>query len=342
MFLRFLFENSSNPKPTQAKRKVNFDPNDQYIPPRSNDTHNDTRNEAPNGGRSRGQEDSHQGQDPRDSDEQNSNSGDPDPNSLAFKLFGNRKKDDSEFFWDPLVLESIKSTIHEGLSESDRTDLLTKFMPSDSFSFLHPPKLHKEEVPLLNKQILTRDSKMANNQIQEGVCLMALGSGISTLIQPEVADSFSDEVNAAISNMASAISLLADHFYLSSISRQAFIKPSYSYLGKQVADNRKPGGGFLFGENFIEDVKSAQSCNKISRELSKPIPFANNLNNPRPDNYQHPEKNNQQPQQRSQQNYPRQSRARIPVRNASASRNQGAQGVRQDRRRSRSRSRTRR
>ncbi|XP_070517424.1 uncharacterized protein [Cardiocondyla obscurior] len=74
-----------------------------------------------------------------------------------------------------------------------------------------------------------------------------------------------------MSKIVEGFKLLADLQYHLSRARRAFIVPSLNFLGKTVSD-AAPIDDRLFGNNFAEDVNSAQSVERVAKKMARKPP----------------------------------------------------------------------
>ncbi|KMQ83440.1 hypothetical protein RF55_20037 [Lasius niger] len=132
-----------------------------------------------------------------------------------------------------------RSIVCSGLDEERRTQLLKQYEAKDNLAILGPPKLNKLLVPTLkaSASIVKRDEYQAQSQAQVAASLNAFGSTISLLLGPEVRQLLAEETNPALRQLADGFHLLTDHQHRLSLARRAFIKPSFSLIGKNAAEN---------------------------------------------------------------------------------------------------------
>lgn len=71
-----------------------------------------------------------------------------------------------------------------------------------------------------------------------------------------------------MSFLSEGMYLLADHHFRLFLTRKAFTKPSINIIDKNAAEAATIDE-FLFGQNFAETLKVAQTCEKVGREISK-------------------------------------------------------------------------
>lgn len=177
--------------------------------------------------------------------------------------------------WDQTALAFARDTVHKGLPDVRRSQLLTEHEAKGDLSILGPPKLNKLLLPTLkgSTSALKRDEAQAAHQSQLAAALNAFGSGISTLLSEELVQMLPEETRrATLQPIAEGIHLLADLQYRLSLQRRAFIKSALNFLGKNTADSA-PIDEWLFGSSFAEDIKEAKACEKVARELTfKPKP----------------------------------------------------------------------
>lgn len=158
--------------------------------------------------------------------------------SLMSELFGYEQSLTTDASWDPIVLEAARSEVRSGLKEEMRLSLLSKYELKGELICLEPPKVNLELRAALAKRqsVLKRDEYQSKEQLHVGACLNALGSGISDLLRLQQESTPEDGSKAAIRKLAEGIHLLADHQFHPSLTRQAFIKPCLTFVGKSAAD----------------------------------------------------------------------------------------------------------
>ncbi|XP_070522364.1 uncharacterized protein [Cardiocondyla obscurior] len=198
--------------------------------------------------------------------------GEPDKveaDALATELFGNQPPAHLPASWPAIMVQTSKSEVRLGLKEDLRNSLLAKYELSEQLSFLGPPGLNKEIIPNLSQATVTRDKHQVKLQTQVGASLNALGSGLSELAKLDLQNSL--EAKAAMSKIVEGFKLLADLQYHLSRARRAFIVPSLNFLGKTVSD-AAPIDDRLFGNNFAEDVNSAQSVERVAKKMARKPP----------------------------------------------------------------------
>ncbi|KYM96995.1 hypothetical protein ALC62_12329 [Cyphomyrmex costatus] len=100
--------------------------------------------------------------------------------------------------------------------------------------------------------VLTRDKHQSQSQLEVGASLNALASGFSDLSRLRALQS-SSEGRLAMSKIAEGIRLLANHHFVLSKTRRAFIVPSLNFLGK-MASHSAAVDEYLFGSNFTEEL----------------------------------------------------------------------------------------
>ena len=188
--------------------------------------------------------------------------------SFANELFGEAQAPAASSSWNPIVLNAIQTEARKGLSEDSRNTLLTKFEAKDDLAALTPPKLNKELAAALTPSVIKREEYQALSQAQVRACLNAFGSSMSLLLRPEVVRDLSSETRSALMLFAEGVHLLSDHHYRLSLARRAFTKPSLNIVGKNAADAASIDE-FLFGQNFAETLKAAQTCEKTGQEVAK-------------------------------------------------------------------------
>lgn len=253
---------------------------------------------------------------------------------LTGEFFRSKEKPTNDHHLAPALFEFARTTTRDGLEEEHRTQLLAKYEAKGNVSFLGAPKINKEIMPALrmHPSVLKRDDFKVKEQTQVGACLLAVGTGITELLKPEVKQSLPDASKHALQQIADGIHLLADHQYRLSLARRAFIVPTLKLVGKDVCDNASVDE-WLFGSDFANEVKDAQACEKLARDLLKAKP----KNVPQPARQQPTRTSG--PQQQQQQN---QGNSKAPAKQNNKSGRAGANRSKSQARRSSSRSRSRR
>lgn len=184
-------------------------------------------------------------------------------------LFGPKTVTPDDSAWNQLVLQSTKSEVQKGLQNDVREELLKKYeVKNTAVPFLQPPKVNPEVSLAVTKSAKTRDAYQSASQAQVGASLNAFGLGISKFLKPETLRNFNDDIKEAIHEIAEGLHLLADHHYRLSLARRAFLKSGLNLVAKNATDVSTVDD-FLFGKDFAETLKTAQSCEKTSREITK-------------------------------------------------------------------------
>lgn len=197
----------------------------------------------------------------------------PGANSLVAEYFRPKEAAVSDIHWAPEMTEFAQVTIQSGLEEERRTELLTKYQVKTDAVFLGPPKINPVVMTLLkpHPSVLKRDEFKCKEQAQVGACLMAFGTAMTDLLQPEVMQALPETSKQSLQQLADGMHLLADHQYRLSLARRAFIVPSLNLVGKYATDNA-PVDEWLFGKDFADEIKNAKECEKIAKDIAKPKP----------------------------------------------------------------------
>ncbi|KYQ51959.1 hypothetical protein ALC60_08905, partial [Trachymyrmex zeteki] len=158
--------------------------------------------------------------------------------SLVNQLFRTQRDSLEKLSWDQTILDFTKSIVRTGLPNELRTQLLSKFEIKEALLILGPPKLNRMLLSVLkaSSTVSKRDEYQSLAQLQVAAALNALGMGLSYLTKPEVSSCLPEDAKSALSQIAEATQLLADHQYRLSLARRAFIKPALNLLGKSPAD----------------------------------------------------------------------------------------------------------
>jgi hypothetical protein len=192
----------------------------------------------------------------------------------ASELFGPCTDPPVASTWNQTALAFARDTVHKGLPDILRSQLLTEDEVKGDLSILGPPKLNKLLLPTLKSSTsaLKRDEAQAAHQSQLAAALNALGSGVSKFLSEELDQLLPEEARKPLQPIAEGIHLLADLQYRLSLQRRAFIKPALNFLDKNTADSA-PIDDWLFGNSFAEEIKEAKACETVARELTfKPKP----------------------------------------------------------------------
>lgn len=212
---------------------------------------------------------------------------------MVTELFAPVIEPPTDHHWERTILECARTIAQGGLGEEARSPLLGKYETKSDLASLGAPKLNSFLGPSLKSSASTlkRDGFQAQAQAQVGAALNALGKGISAIMKPEILSWLPEEAKGGLSQLADGIRLLADHQHGLSMARWAFISPAFNLLGKTAADSA-PVDEFLFGKEFVEALKQAQSAEKAARELLQP---------PKPKQPQQPQQQKQQPKHQPKQ-----------------------------------------
>ncbi|XP_036141829.1 uncharacterized protein LOC118645242 [Monomorium pharaonis] len=103
------------------------------------------------------------------------------------ELFGPRNDPPFASSWDHTVLAFARDTVHNGLPDTLRTQLLSEHEVKGDLSTLGPPKINKVLLPALKSSAsaLKRDEAQVSHQSQLAAALNALGSGVSSLMSED-------------------------------------------------------------------------------------------------------------------------------------------------------------
>ncbi|XP_070528646.1 uncharacterized protein [Cardiocondyla obscurior] len=194
--------------------------------------------------------------------------------SLLEELFGEEQSTLASQSWDSAIFNAAKTEVRSGLKEELRQKLLVNHELKGELAALGPLKINKELTSALFKQqaVIKRDEYQIKRQIQVGAFLNAIDSGLTDLIRLHQ-KSFPQEgdFKPIITKQAEGLHLLAVIQFRLSIARQAYIKPCLTFVGKSATDFSTVDD-WLFGTNFAENLKSAQTCEKMEKELTKSTP----------------------------------------------------------------------
>lgn len=129
------------------------------------------------------------------------------------EFFGPKEKPVNEHHLAPGFFDFTRNTTRAGVEEELRTELLSMYQTKGDVSFLSAPKINKELMPVLklHTSALKRDEFKVKEQDQVGASILALGTGISELLKPEVKRSLPDSAKDALKHLADGITLLCDH-----------------------------------------------------------------------------------------------------------------------------------
>lgn len=154
-------------------------------------------------------------------------------------LFGPLEKPAADSPWLPALFDFARSAVCSGLGDDRRSNLLKQYETKDTLFFLGPPKLNKLLGPILkaSTSVIKRDEHQVQLQAQVAASLNAFSSAISVLLAPEVKKLLPVVALPTLRQLADGFHLLTDHQYRLSLARRAFIKFSFSLVGKNATDN---------------------------------------------------------------------------------------------------------
>jgi len=118
-----------------------------------------------------------------------------------------------------------------------------------------------------------------SRRIKSQLFSISLETGLSCPMKPEVVSLLSMDGRSALSQMAESMQLLADHQFRLSLARRACIKPALNLLGKSTAD-LAPIDEWLLGSSLVEEVKDAQACEKVARDLRSTLAIPRTTSQP--------------------------------------------------------------
>ncbi|XP_067204231.1 uncharacterized protein [Linepithema humile] len=136
---------------------------------------------------------------------------DSEAQTLAKELFGEVNAPTIPSTWNQTVLNSIQSDSRTGLSQDIRAHLLSKYEVKEALANLIPPRLNKKLAAVLTPSVVKRDEYQFLAQTQVSACLNAFGSGVSILLQPEIAEGLNSALRSALTFFSEGIHLLADN-----------------------------------------------------------------------------------------------------------------------------------
>ena len=172
-----------------------------------------------------------------------------------------------------------KEIYKEGLPKEEKLDLFKKYVLSDNCIFLEPPKLNLEVKASLQDPAITRDTRLTNKQEKVSVCLAALGSLLSILVEQQ-------EINPLhfIENISDCCRLLVDLQRDESLIRKSLMLSNLNASMKETLKETDIDE-WLFGKQLDEKLKSAQLLEKSSKVLK---PSSKNTSKPLTKNFKRP------------------------------------------------------
>ncbi|XP_071649569.1 uncharacterized protein [Temnothorax longispinosus] len=200
---------------------------------------------------------------------------------FARELFGPEIAEADTVPWNELISQRWLDITRKGLPAERRDQLLKRYVPSETLSFLQSPKLNSEiKSALKSNSIIKRDEFCAKDQGQAGIALCAFGEALSDLLKPQVQQSLSPEIRLAIAKASDGAKILADLFYRLSLSRRAQILPALNLVAKNVAE-ACPADHLLFGATFGEEFKKATAMEKSAKDIARSsLTIAGNVQQP--------------------------------------------------------------
>lgn len=172
----------------------------------------------------------------------------------------------------PELVKRIEGILTKGLNQETKDELMKKYVVPANVKLLDAPNLNKELEGLLSDAIKARDKRVQDRQQQMGIATAALLCATDTLIRGDV-----DKIKL-ISTISDVTRLLTDLHYQDTVTRKKLIIPSLDKnVGKTVEHQDRDG--YLFGENFNENVKSATAIKKSAGTILKQINPNNNRKN---------------------------------------------------------------
>jgi len=191
---------------------------------------------------------------------------------FARELFGPDLAEADAVPWNELISQKWLEIARKGLPSERQDQLLKRYEPSETLSFLRSPRLNSEiRSALKSNAIIKRDEFCARDQNQAGIVLCAFGEALSDLLKPQVQQSLDAEARLAITKASDSAKLLADLFYRLSVSRKTQILPALNIVAKNVAETTL-ADHLLFGTSFGEEFKKAAAMEKSARDIARSAP----------------------------------------------------------------------
>lgn len=145
----------------------------------------------------------------------------------------------------------------DGVTEEKKKEVMKKY-PKIGDLYTEAPKVNFQVQKRMSDISTKRDDHFEKTQSCVGTALSALGAGIS-MIMDTPADGVDQET--LLMYLCDAGKLLTDVFHQQTIARKSFITPLMNKEMKTTLDATK-ADEWLYGKDFVEQVKEAKSVDK--------------------------------------------------------------------------------
>lgn len=151
------------------------------------------------------------------------------------------------------------SYLQDGIQKENKEKIIQKYPLFQNCPLLKTPDLGPEISTCLNEKCLRQDKFLLGIQDQTGHALAALGSHMNKLLED-------DKNKENITILADVSQLICNIHHAISTHRRYNILPFLNYSSRKLAETSKVDE-FLFGTNFVSEVKATHSAKKTSLEL---------------------------------------------------------------------------
>lgn len=166
--------------------------------------------------------------------------------------------------------------LSSGIKKEEKNELLSTYANAKNCN-LKGQILNPEVTKILTPTAVKRDKYSAESQNITGSAMLALGLGISLILneKEEAVDR-----DLLLTYLVDAGKLLAESHHHDAISRKAMILPGVEKNMKTVLESTKMDQ-FLFGDNLSDKIKSEKLLEKTAADLKiketiKPVPLRQN------------------------------------------------------------------
>ncbi|KAG5899175.1 hypothetical protein JTB14_029007 [Gonioctena quinquepunctata] len=177
---------------------------------------------------------------------------------------------------DPTVTRSFGPPLNEGLvtrwsnyltngiDKEIRVELSSRWQIPENCQTLSAPKVNPEMDAILSSLDKKKDSVLAGLQDKLGTGLAAIGSVLNKMLSGDISEETRSQITP---DLVDAGRIFCEVHFLISKHRKHQFYPTLDKTVQKVAEESKHDN-FLFGSDFHEQCKSAQTIQKTSRELS--------------------------------------------------------------------------
>lgn len=153
-----------------------------------------------------------------------------------------------------------------GLPKEEKTVLFKKYSAPENCPFINPPKLNLEIKASLQEPVSSRDTRLTEKQDRIIVCLAVLGTIVSELLKGKTVDKLT-----LLERLSDIGRVLVDLQRDETLTRRALILPNLNASVKKAL-NATVADEWLFGKQLEENLKTAKTLERASKDLSKKTP----------------------------------------------------------------------